>query len=61
MLRRVSAEGAVAWHPCRIPVGQGLAGEQVRLEERDGALAVFYATKEVRCVPFTALQRGRMA
>jgi len=61
LLRKVGAEGAVAWHQCRILVGQGLAGESVRLEEREGELAIFYATKEIRCLPLTALQRGRLA
>jgi transposase InsO family protein len=61
VLRKVGAEGAVAWHQCRLLVGQGLAGEQVRLEERDQELAVFYTTKLIRRVPLAALRRDRLA
>ena len=61
VLRKVGSEGAVAWHQCRLLVGMGLAGEQVRLEERDHELVVYYATKEIRRIPLTALQRGRLA
>jgi len=61
VVRKIGSDGAVSWHQCHINLGKGLVGEHVRLEERDGELAVFYLTKEVRRVPLTALQRGRSA
>jgi hypothetical protein len=51
ILRKVSAVGIIRWRQHPILAGNGLAGEWVRLEERDGELAVFYAAKEIRRVP----------
>jgi hypothetical protein len=32
-------------------------GERVRVEERDGAMAVFYAWKEIRCLAHPQLRK----
>jgi hypothetical protein len=39
-------------------VGAGLVGEWVRIEERDPDIALFYAWKEIRCLPASALRSG---
>jgi transposase InsO family protein len=57
-LRRVMNRGDVSWRGYRILVGAGLEGEYVRVEDRGAELAVYYATKQVRCLPATALRRG---
>ncbi len=59
-LRKVASGGGISWHNCRILAGCGLAGEWVRVEERDHEVVVFYASKEVRRVPAGALARGRL-
>jgi transposase InsO family protein len=60
VLRKVASGGDIQWRNWRILAGCGLAGEWVRLEERDQELAVFYASKEIRRVPVSTLQRGRV-
>jgi transposase InsO family protein len=58
ILRQVAASGDICWRYGRILVGQGRAGQWVRLEERGDGLALVYAWKEIRCVP-TGLLRPR--
>jgi transposase InsO family protein len=48
VLRKVSGNGEVFWKNNRILAGNGLAGEYVRIEERDCEIALFYCWKEVR-------------
>jgi len=52
--------GDVSWRGYRLLVGAGLEGEWVRLEERGHELAVFYAWKQLRCLPLAALTKGRL-
>jgi transposase InsO family protein len=48
--RRVSHAGDVRYRNARVLVGRGLAGEIVRVEERDRDVAVYYAWKLVRVI-----------
>jgi hypothetical protein len=48
--RRVSHAGDVRYRNARILVGRGLAGEVVRVEERERDVAVYYAWKRVRLI-----------
>jgi transposase InsO family protein len=57
VLRKVMNRGDISYRGYRILVGAGLEGEQVRLEERDHELAVFYAWKQVRCLPTATLSK----
>jgi transposase InsO family protein len=57
ILRRVGSNGLFEYRCARILAGQGLAGEPVRLEERDGCVVVFYTTKEIRRIPIADLRR----
>lgn len=54
-LRRVGSNGLFEYRKARILAGQGLAGEAVRLEERDDCLVVSYTTKEIRRIPLDRL------
>jgi transposase InsO family protein len=56
-LRTVARGGDISWNGCRIQVGAGIAGERVRVEERDGCIALYYAWKEIRCLAHTQLHR----
>ena len=56
MVRKVMNRGDISYRGYRILVGAGLEGEYVRIEERDHELAIFYAWKEVRCLPNAALR-----
>jgi len=58
LLRKVAPSGDIRWQCYRILAGQGLAGQCVRVEERADSVALFYAWKEIRCVP-TSLLRHR--
>jgi transposase-like protein len=57
--RKVDRGGDVSWHGYRILVGAGLAGESVRVEEREREVAVYYCWKEVRCLATAELVRGK--
>jgi Integrase core domain/leucine-zipper of insertion element IS481 len=59
VLRRVSTGGDIRWHGSRVLVGAGLAGEAVRVEERDRAVAVSYGWKQVRRVGVEQLRKDR--
>jgi transposase InsO family protein len=56
-VRRVDGRGAISFRGCRILCGQGIAGEPVRVEERDRELAVFYGWKEIRRLSTDQLRR----
>jgi transposase InsO family protein len=58
VVRKVMNRGDISWGGYRILVGAGLEGEPVRVEERDQAVAVYYLTKEVRCLPHAELRKG---
>ena len=55
VLRRVGSNGLFEYRRRRILAGQGLVGEQVRVEESDGGLVVFYAAKEIRRIALDRL------
>jgi transposase InsO family protein len=57
VLRTVAGGGDISWKGCRIQIGAGIAGERVRVEERDSAIAVFYAWKEIRCLAHDQLRK----
>jgi len=56
-LRKVTCRGDIFWHNYRILAGKGLAGQHVRIEERDDGIAVFYAWKQVRLLARSQLFR----
>jgi transposase InsO family protein len=58
LLRKVGRVGDVCWRGYRILVGQGLAGEHVRIEEKDQDVVLYYAEHRLRCLPVQHLQRG---
>ena len=58
-LRRVSKRGDLSWQNRRIVVGEGLAGEAVRIEETQAQLCVYYSWKQVRAIPLNALARAK--
>jgi transposase InsO family protein len=58
LLRKVANGGDISWRGYRLLVGAGLCGEVVRVEERDRAVAVHYAWKEIRVVPHEQLRKG---
>lgn len=57
VVRRVGSNGMFSYRAARILAGEGLAGESVRIEEADGCVAVFYASKELRRIPLDNLKR----
>lgn len=52
--------GDISWCGYRLLIGAGLEGAWVRLEERDHDLAVFYAWKQLRCLPLAELTKDRL-
>jgi len=59
-VRKVAAGGDIQWNRYRILAGCGLVGELVRVEERDQDIAIFYAHKEIRCLPIASLELRRI-
>jgi transposase InsO family protein len=59
-VRRVGQVGDIRYRVARIMVGRGLAGEPVRVEERDGQVEVFYCDHRVRCLSAAGLRRDTM-
>jgi len=59
-LRRVGQVGEVHWRSARILAGRGLAGEWVRVEERDGQVELYYCTRRIRCLAVAELTRDKM-
>lgn len=57
VLRVVARGGDISWQGCRIQVGAGIAGERVRIEDRDRTVAVYYAWKEIRCLAHDQLRK----
>jgi transposase InsO family protein len=57
VLRKVMNRGDISWQGYRILVGAGLEGETVRVEQRDQEVAVYYATRQVRCLAHAALRK----
>lgn len=55
--RRVSDGGDIAFRSYRILCGRGIAREYVRIEERDGDIAVFYCWKEIRTLSQDQLKK----
>jgi transposase InsO family protein len=60
VLRKVSKVGDINYRGYRILAGYGLIGQDVRIEERDDALVLYYSWKRIRVVPVDRLQRGIM-
>jgi transposase InsO family protein len=60
VVRRVGQVGDVRWKGARIMAGRGLAGESVRLEERDGQVEVFYLAHRIRVLAVSELRRDTM-
>ncbi len=58
-LRTVGRHGDVSWQGKRISVGEGLAGQQVRMEEGEAILSVYFAWRQVRTIPLDTLARAR--
>jgi hypothetical protein len=56
-LRKVMQKGEISWRNCEILVGAGIAGEWVRVEERDAQVCLSYSWKEIRRVPVDQLRR----
>jgi transposase InsO family protein len=55
-LRRVCDRGRINFKTYRILCGHGLAGERVRVEERDREIAVFYCSRQIRCLSHDQLK-----
>ncbi len=60
VVRRVGQVGEIRYRVARIMVGRGLAGEPVRVEERDGQVEVYYCAHRVRCLSAAELRRDTM-
>lgn len=60
IVRRVGQVGEIRYRVARIMVGRGLAGEPVRVEERDGSVEVYYCEHRVRCLSAAELRRDTM-
>jgi len=58
VLRRVASNGQFRYRGGRVLAGHGLVGEDVRIEEADGCVSVFFADKELRRIPLARFQRG---
>lgn len=56
-LRVVSDSGHITVRSYRILCGRGIATERVRIEERDREIAVFYCSKEIRCISHDQLKK----
>lgn len=57
-LRTVDAAGRISFRGYNILCGRGIATHQVRVEERDSELAVFYCWKEFRTISHDQLVKG---
>ncbi len=60
VLRKVCLSGDVRWRCFRILAGYGIIDQYVRIEERDHEAALFYAWKEFRTIPHSALEMDKM-
>jgi transposase InsO family protein len=59
-LRKVHPAGCISYRNCRILVGMGVAGQCVRVEERDQTVAIFYGPRQVRLVPANRLRANHL-
>lgn len=55
-LRKVSQVGDIHYQGARIAVARCLAGQAVRIDEREHDIGVFYAWKELRTIPLPKLK-----
>jgi transposase InsO family protein len=58
-LRTIGSSGTISFRGCQILCGKGIAGQRVRIEERDTELAVFYCWKEFRTLSHDQLIKGK--
>jgi transposase InsO family protein len=57
--RKAQGRGEISWRGYELSVGQGMAGEQVGVSERDGRIAIWYGTRRLRVIPADTLAKGR--
>ena len=50
-LRRVASAGEIRWRNAKVLAGHGLVGEWIRIEEMDGAVALWYGPHRLRHIP----------
>jgi transposase InsO family protein len=55
-VRVVGRAGDIRWHRSRVLVGQGLAGERVRVVDAGPQVEVYYAAHRVRCIASALLK-----
>jgi transposase InsO family protein len=60
LLRKVHPAGCISYHNCRILVGMGIAGQYVRVQERDQTIAIFYGPRQVRLLPTHRLKPNHL-
>jgi len=60
VLRRVGSSGDVRFNRWRILAGRGIAGDTVRVEERERQVVLFYCRKQIRAVPHDSLKPDTM-
>ena len=60
ILRKVHPAGCISYRNCRILVGMGIAGQYVRIEERDQTVAILYGPKRIRLVPVHRLKPNHL-
>ena len=58
--RKIHGCGEVYFKGCTFLVGRGLAGERVRVEERDREVRIYYCEHPVRAVSIDQLRKDRM-
>jgi len=58
-VRMVQGRGEISWRGYELSVGQGMEGEPVRVEEKDGEVEVWYGLRRLRALPVVALVKGR--
>jgi len=57
VLRRVCQHGRIVFQNYRILCGQGLGGELVRIQQTDREIAVFFCSRQIRCLSHDQLKR----
>jgi transposase InsO family protein len=58
ILRGVCDHGRINYKKYRILCGRGIAGERVRIEERENEIGVFYCERQIRCLSNDQLKVG---
>lgn len=58
-LRSVASDGTISFGGYQILCGRGIAKERVRIEERDGEVALFYCWKQFRTLSHDQLIKGK--